>query len=84
MIEGARRVGKRLYSGGITIPSEEEPIQMNPMDFEEFLWAMGENTLMDLIRVQYERQQPMDTPQGNGVAPPIPHCGRDAAGSVEI
>lgn len=26
MIEGARRVGKRLYSGGITIPSEEEPI----------------------------------------------------------
>lgn len=29
------------------------------MDFEEFLWAMGEDTLMDLIRVQYERQQPM-------------------------
>lgn len=32
---------------------------MNPMDIEEFLWAMGEDTLMDLIRVQYERQQPM-------------------------
>lgn len=34
----------------ILIPSEEEIIKMNPMDFEEFLWAMGNETLMDFIR----------------------------------
>lgn len=34
----------------ILIPSEEETIKMNPMDFEEFLWAMGNETLMDFIR----------------------------------
>jgi len=34
----------------ILIPSEEEVIKMNPMDFEEFLWAMKNETLMDFIR----------------------------------
>ena len=34
----------------ILIPSEEEVIKMNPMDFEEFLWAMGNDTLMDFIK----------------------------------
>lgn len=34
----------------ILIPSEEEIIKMNPMDFEEFLWAMGNETLMDFIK----------------------------------
>lgn len=34
----------------ILIPSEEEKIQMNPMDFEEFLWAMGNDNLMDFIK----------------------------------
>lgn len=43
----------------ITIPSEEESIQMHPMDFEEFLWAMGEDSLMDLIRTQFNHMQPM-------------------------
>ncbi len=34
----------------ILIPSEEQHLKMYPMDFEEFLWAMGNNNLMDLIR----------------------------------
>ena len=34
----------------ILIPSEEEMVKMNPMDFEEFLWAMGNDTLMDFIK----------------------------------
>ena len=37
----------------ILIPSEEEVLKMNPMDFEEFLWAMGNDTLMDFIRECY-------------------------------
>ena len=43
----------------IVIPSEERHINMYPMDFEEFLWAMGNEMLMDLIRVQYDKQKPM-------------------------
>ncbi len=34
----------------ILIPSEEESLKMNPMDFEEFLWAMGNETLMEFIK----------------------------------
>ena len=34
----------------ILIPSEEEVIKMNPMDFEEFLWAMGNESLMNFIK----------------------------------
>ena len=30
----------------IVIPSEEERIDMYPMDFEEFLWALGKEDLM--------------------------------------
>ena len=33
----------------IVIPSEEMHINMYPMDFEEFLWALGNETLMPLI-----------------------------------
>ena len=41
----------------ILIPSEEEVIKMNPMDFEEFLWAMGNDTLMDFIKDCYSNQK---------------------------
>ena len=41
------------------VPSEEEKIDMNPMDFEEFLWAMGEETLMDFIRMSFDKKQPV-------------------------
>lgn len=43
---------------GIVIPSEEERIRMYPMDFEEFLWATGDDTLMDFIREHYVRKEP--------------------------
>ena len=32
---------------------------LHPMDFEEFLWAMGDETLMPLIASNYERRQPL-------------------------
>ncbi len=34
----------------ITVPSEERKIKMYPVDFEEFLWAMGEELLAEYIR----------------------------------
>lgn len=44
---------------GIVIPSEEEHIKMFPMDFEEFLWAMGEEMLMPFIKDCFESKKPM-------------------------
>lgn len=43
----------------ILIPSEEEMIEMYPMDFEEFLWALGDEMLMPYIRRQFEARKPM-------------------------
>lgn len=43
----------------ILIPSEERHIKMYPMDFEEFLWAMGDEMLMPYIRDCFAKQQPM-------------------------
>ena len=58
-IETGSLVSIRKNVKGITIPSEEEAIQMGPMDFEECLWAMGEETLMPYIRMRFEQQKPM-------------------------
>ena len=33
----------------IVIPSEEDRVKMFPMDFEEFLWAKGDETTMPLM-----------------------------------
>ncbi len=43
----------------IVIPSEEDALAMYPMDFEEFLWAMGNEVLMPYIKAQFERFKPM-------------------------
>ncbi|MBR1558121.1 MAG: ATP-binding protein [Prevotella sp.] len=43
----------------IVIPSEEDGIDMFPMDFEEFLWAMGNEVMMPYIRERFEKRQPM-------------------------
>ena len=43
----------------IMLPSEEHAIEMFPMDFEEFLWAMGDENLMPYIRLQFEQRLPM-------------------------
>lgn len=43
----------------IVIPSEEETLEMFPMDFEEFLWAMGNETLMPFIEDCYAKHLPL-------------------------
>ena len=43
----------------ILIPSEERRLKMYPMDFEEFLWAMGEEMLMPFIAKCFHEQQPL-------------------------
>ena len=41
----------------ILIPSEEQKIGMYPMDYEEFLWAVGDNTTIPLIRQCFESRR---------------------------
>lgn len=43
----------------IVIPSEERHIRMYPMDFEEFLWAMDNDTMMPIIKDSFIKQKPM-------------------------
>lgn len=43
----------------ILIPSEERHIKMYPMDFEEFLWATGNESLMEIIRENFDNKKPM-------------------------
>lgn len=43
----------------ILIPSEEHEINMYPMDFEEFLWALGEENTMDGIKYAYNYKKPL-------------------------
>ena len=44
---------------GIHLPSEERRIKMYPMDFEEFLWAMGDEMMMPFIRECFIRKEPL-------------------------
>jgi predicted AAA+ superfamily ATPase len=43
----------------ILIPSEELSVEMHPMDFEEFLWAMGDELTMPFIRDCFEKRRPL-------------------------
>ena len=43
---------------GIVIPSEEYRIQVYPMDYEEFMWAIGNDTY-DVLRNLYELSKPV-------------------------
>ena len=41
----------------ILIPSEERKISMYPMDYEEFLWAVGDKTTYPLLKKCFEMNQ---------------------------
>lgn len=41
----------------ILIPSEERKLNMYPMDYEEFLWALGDSTTIPLLCNLFQKQQ---------------------------
>jgi len=43
----------------IVIPSEEEELEVFPMDFEEFLWALNDETTMPLLMSCFEQKKPL-------------------------
>ena len=58
-IETGSLVGIMENTQGILLPSEERTVKMYPMDFEEFLWAMGDEMTMPFIRMCFEGKKPM-------------------------
>ena len=45
--------------GNIVIPSEETKMTLNPMDYDEFRWAIGDSVSPDFIRQAFEMKRPM-------------------------
>lgn len=43
----------------ILIPSEERKLSMYPMDYEEFLWALGDQTTIKLLKSFFENRKPV-------------------------
>ena len=43
----------------ILIPSEEDKLKMYPLDFEEFLWATGNELLSDYIKDCFDKKKPL-------------------------
>lgn len=46
----------------ILIPSEEYRIKMYPMDFEEYLWALGDEVTYEAIQLAYQKRKPLGDP----------------------
>ncbi len=43
----------------IVIPSEETRLSMYPLDFEEFLWAIGKTPTWELIKYSFQNLEPL-------------------------
>ena len=58
-IETGSLISIKKNIDNIVIPSEELRIQMYPMDFEEFLWAIGREGIMPLVRQRFDKREQM-------------------------
>ena len=58
-IESGSLLGIRTNVANILIPSEEHKLNMYPMDFEEFMDAMGESVLKEHIRRCFDERRAM-------------------------
>lgn len=58
-VETGSLMSIRENVGDIVIPSEEEHLEMHPMDFEEFLWATNRDGLFETIAGHFADRSPM-------------------------
>lgn len=58
-VETGSLISIRRNTADILIPSEEEKLQMRPMDFEEFRWAQQDTSTTVLLREAFERKMPL-------------------------
>ena len=52
-------IKKKTEASEILIPSEEYAVEMFPLDFEEFLWATGDEFTFPIIKSSYEKVKPL-------------------------
>lgn len=52
-------IKKKTERSEILIPSEEYALEMFPLDFEEFLWAMGDEMTFPILKKHYETLKPL-------------------------
>lgn len=57
-IETGSLISIKKNTKDILIPSEEHKISMYPMDFEEFLWAIGDRISAETIKMLLEKKRP--------------------------
>ena len=55
-IETGSLISIKKNTQDITIPSEEERLQMYPMDYEEFRWALGDEATVPLLHSFWEHK----------------------------
>ena len=58
-IETGSLISIRKNTEDIIIPSEETRIDMFPMDYEEFRWALGDKATVPLLRQFFDKQMPL-------------------------
>ena len=58
-IETGSLISLRKNVKDIVIPSEEDHIDMFPLDFEEFLWAMNDEASVPFLRRCFEGKEPL-------------------------
>ncbi|MDE7105740.1 MAG: AAA family ATPase [Anaeroplasmataceae bacterium] len=58
-IETGSLASIKKKSENIVIPSEELQIDIFPLDFEEFLWALKDETTMHFLRTAFEKRKPL-------------------------
>lgn len=58
-IETGSLISIKKNTESITIPSEEDRLQMHPMDFEEFRWAMNDEVTVPTLSKFFERKLPL-------------------------
>ncbi len=58
-IETGSLISIKKYTKDIRIPSEETRVTLQPMDYEEFRWALGDEVTIPMLREAFDRQMPL-------------------------
>lgn len=61
-IETGSLISIRKNVKDIVIPSEETRVTLNPMDYEEFKWALGDTVTVPLMRQAFEHKMSLTDP----------------------
>lgn len=58
-IETGSLIRLKKNTQNIVIPSEEEHLEMFPLDFEEFLWALGDFVTIPTLKDFFDKRKPL-------------------------